>query len=34
MRIKVANSLMVGRPRAWIVSMAKVSTVVKLASRS
>ena len=34
MRMKVANSLTVGLPRAWIVSMQKVSTVVKLASRS
>ena len=32
-RMKAANSLMVGRPSAWIVSMQKVSTVVRLASR-
>lgn len=34
MRMKVANSLTVGLPSAWMVSMQKVSTVVKLASRS
>ncbi len=32
--IKRLNSLTVGLPRAWIVSMQKVSTVVRLASRS
>ena len=31
--MKEANSLTVGEPRAWMVSMAKVSTVVRLASR-
>ena len=29
----LANSFTVGEPRAWMVSMAKVSTVVRLASR-
>ena len=32
--MKVANSFTVGLPSAWIASMQKVSTVVRLASRS
>ena len=31
--IKTANSLIVGRCSAWMASMQKVSTVVRLASR-
>ena len=32
--MKVANSFTVGRPSAMMLSMQKVSTVVRLASRS
>ena len=34
MHMKVANSFTVGRPSAMMLSMQKVSTVVRLASRS
>ena len=30
---KLANSLTVGDPMAWMISMQKVSTVVRVASR-